>query len=83
MSLEMFWACEPFCEELSLIFFSDYAVERRDRTIYRRMRDYLRVLCRTEGLTTSVIPIGDGAAVTIKEQDTVEIPAEGSLSQGE
>lgn len=29
MSLEMFWACEPFCEELSLIFFSDYAVERR------------------------------------------------------
>lgn len=66
-----------------MILESHYAVERRDRTIYRRMRDYLKVLCQTEGLTTSVVPIGDGAAVTIKEQDTVEIPVEGSLSQGE
>ena len=58
-----------------VILESHYAVERRDRTIYRRMRDYLKVLCRTEGLTTSVVPIGDGAAVTLKETDTVMLPS--------
>ncbi len=42
------------------------AVEPRDRTIYERMRAYLRVLKRTDGLVTSIIPIGDGASVTIK-----------------
>ncbi len=42
------------------------AVEPRDRTIYERMRAYLRVLKRTEGLVTSIVPIGDGASVTVK-----------------
>ncbi len=50
-----------------VILESHYAVERRDRTIHARMREYLRVLCRTEGLVTSVVPIGDGAAVTVKK----------------
>lgn len=45
---------------------SHYAVERRNRTIYRRMRDYLYELKHTEGLLTSVVPIGDGAAVSVK-----------------
>lgn len=45
---------------------SHYAVERRNRTIYRRMREYLYVLKHTEGLVTSVLPVGDGAAVTVK-----------------
>ncbi len=44
------------------------AVEPRDRTIYDRMRRYLRTLKRTEGLVTSIVPIGDGASVTIKKK---------------
>ncbi len=45
---------------------SHYAVERRNRTIYKRMREYLYVLKHTEGLLTSIVPVGDGAAVTVK-----------------
>lgn len=46
---------------------SHYAVERRNRTIYRRMRDYLYALKHTRGLVTSIVPVGDGAAVSVKE----------------
>jgi predicted O-methyltransferase YrrM len=45
------------------------AVERRDRTIHRRMREYLKVLKQTYGLLTTVVPIGDGAAVTVKRKE--------------
>lgn len=45
---------------------SHYAVERRNRTIYKRMRDYLYELKHTEGLLTSLVPIGDGAAVSVR-----------------
>ncbi|RGY97037.1 O-methyltransferase [Clostridium sp. AM58-1XD] len=47
---------------------SRYAVERRDRTIHRRMREYLYVLTHHEQLETSLIPIGDGTAVSVKVQ---------------
>ncbi|MCR5742457.1 MAG: O-methyltransferase [Lachnospiraceae bacterium] len=46
---------------------SRYAVARRDRTIHARMREYLRALSDTQGLTTSVVSVGDGAALSIKE----------------
>ena len=52
---------------------SHYAVERRNRTIYKRMREYLYVLKHTEGLVTSVLPVGDGAAVTVKKKEEIEI----------
>lgn len=45
---------------------SRFAVDRRDRTIHARMREYLYRLTHTEGLTTSVVPSGDGAALTVK-----------------
>ncbi|MDD2958901.1 MAG: O-methyltransferase [Lachnospiraceae bacterium] len=45
---------------------SRFAVERRNRTIYKRMRDYLYELKHTDGLLTSIVPIGDGAAVSIR-----------------
>jgi predicted O-methyltransferase YrrM len=50
---------------------SHYAVERRNRTIYKRMREYLYVLKHTDGLLTSIIPTGDGAAVTVKQQECI------------
>jgi Predicted O-methyltransferase len=45
---------------------SRFAVERRNRTIYRRMRDYLYELKHTEQLVTSVLPIGDGITLSTK-----------------
>lgn len=48
---------------------SRFAVERRNRTIYKRMREYLYELKHTEGLLTSIVPIGDGAAVSIKTEE--------------
>ena len=52
---------------------SHYAVERRNRTIYKRRREYLYVLKHTQGLLTSIVPVGDGAAVTVKQQERIEI----------
>lgn len=45
---------------------SHYAVERRNRTIYKRMREYLYELKHDERLMTSIVPIGDGAAVSVR-----------------
>ncbi|MDO4632867.1 MAG: O-methyltransferase [Eubacteriales bacterium] len=46
---------------------SHFAVERRNRTIYKRMRDYLYELKHNPQLETSIVPIGDGAAVSIRK----------------
>ena len=48
---------------------SRFAVARRNRTIHSRMREYLYELKHTPGLTTSLIPIGDGVAVTVKTEE--------------
>ena len=45
---------------------SRFAVERRNRTIHSRMREYLYELKHHELLTTSIIPLGDGVAVSVK-----------------
>lgn len=55
---------------------SHYAVERRNRTIYKRMREYLYVLKHTDGLLTSIIPVGDGAAVTVKQAEDIRLTEE-------
>lgn len=44
---------------------SRYVVERRNRTIHGRMREYLYELKHSEQLTTSIVPIGDGITVSI------------------
>ncbi|MDD3339456.1 MAG: O-methyltransferase [Lachnospiraceae bacterium] len=46
---------------------SHYAVERRNRTIHKRMRDYLYELTHREDLITSVLPIGDGITLSVKK----------------
>lgn len=51
---------------------SRFAVERRNRTIYKRMRDYLYELKHNEQLLTTIIPIGDGATVSIKQERRTE-----------
>ena len=47
---------------------SHFAVERRNRTIYKRMREYLYVLKHHELLETSILPLGDGVTLSIKKQ---------------
>ncbi len=44
---------------------SHYLVERRNRTIYKRMREYLYELKHHPLLETAVLPLGDGAAVSV------------------
>ena len=46
---------------------SRFAVERRNRTIHARMREYLYELKHREDLVTSIIPLGYGVAVSIKQ----------------
>ena len=51
---------------------SHFAVERRNRTIYKRMRDYLYTLKHDERLETAILPVGYGAEVSIKKQKESE-----------
>ena len=46
---------------------SRFAVERRNRTIHARMREYLYELKHSDSLVTAVIPLGDGVAVSVKQ----------------
>lgn len=46
---------------------SRYAVERRNRTIHARMREYLYTLTHMEEFETSIIPIGDGVTISVKK----------------
>ena len=46
---------------------SRFAVERRNRTIHARMREYLYELKHREELVTSILPLGDGVAVCVKQ----------------
>ena len=46
---------------------SRYAIERRNRTIHSRMREYLYELKHNDELITSIIPLGDGVALSFKK----------------
>lgn len=45
---------------------SKFMVERRDRTIHKRMREYLYTLTHDEDLTTTILSVADGIAVSVK-----------------
>ena len=46
---------------------SKYVVRRRDRTIHKRMREYLEVVKNHPQLETSIVPIGDGLTMSVKK----------------
>ena len=48
---------------------SHYIVERRNRTIYKRMREYLYELKHHPLLETSILPLGDGVTVSVKKEE--------------
>ena len=47
---------------------SRYAVTRRNRTIHARMREYLYEIKHHPCLVTSILPVGDGVAVSVKRE---------------
>ncbi len=45
---------------------SHFLIERRNRTIYKRMREYLYELKHHPQLETSIVPLGDGITISVK-----------------
>lgn len=45
---------------------SRFAITRRNRTIHKRMRDYLFQLTHDEDFTTTILPLGDGVSISVK-----------------
>ena len=45
---------------------SRYAVTRRDRTIHTRMREYLFELTHDKDYQTTILPVADGVAVSVR-----------------
>ena len=43
-----------------------FIIEQRDRTVHKRMRDYLYDISNDEDFVTSVVPVGDGMAVSVR-----------------
>lgn len=46
---------------------SKFAVTRRNRTIHKRMREYLYALTHHEELETVILPIADGVTLSVKK----------------
>ena len=44
---------------------SHFLVEKRNRTIHDRMREYLHVITHDERLETVILPVGDGMAISV------------------
>lgn len=49
---------------------SRFAVTRRNRTIHKRMREYLYELTHDSRLITSVLPVGDGVTVSSRKKES-------------
>ena len=47
---------------------SEELVNRKKRTIVNRLREYLHYISEIQGYISSIIPIGDGLAITYKEE---------------
>ena len=45
---------------------SRFAINRRNRTIHKRMRDYLYELTHDKDYSTTILPLGDGVSIRVK-----------------
>ena len=61
---------------------SRFAVTRRNRTIHKRMREYLYTLTHSEELTTAVLPVGDGITISTERREEKH-ETSGIISAGE
>ena len=46
-----------------------FSVPRRQRTIHKRLRNFLWDISHHEALETSIVPIGDGVALCYKKKE--------------
>jgi predicted O-methyltransferase YrrM len=51
---------------------NDDLVERRQKTIVRKMRKYLKTITNHPSMESSILPLGDGLAITVKKGETYE-----------
>lgn len=49
-------------------------IKRGARKIHRRLNELLTVVNQTEGLTSTVLPLGDGVLLIVKEKNNIELP---------
>ena len=52
---------------------SRYSITRRDRTIHARMREYLYTITHMEELSTVILPVGDGIALSQRIAGTPKV----------
>lgn len=57
------------CLQEGDILESKFAVERRNRTIHKRMREFLKDVTSSDEYTTAVLALGDGVTVAYRHQD--------------
>jgi len=50
------------------VTFTDSDLRHREKTAVRRLRDYLKMITSHPGLETTVVPMGDGIAVSLKKE---------------
>ena len=50
---------------------SKFAVTRRNRTIHKRMREYLTAISSDERLRTVLLETGDGAAISVRRREKI------------
>ncbi len=50
----------------------DGIVKHKHRTIIVNLREYLQSLCQNPDLNTSIVPVGDGIAICVKNEDKKE-----------
>ncbi len=48
---------------------TDELVLHRKRTIVKRLREYVDMLCRDKKFDTAIVPVGDGMALSVKKTD--------------
>lgn len=46
---------------------SRYTIRKRDRTIHKRMREYIYEICHNDSLDSYILDIGDGLTVSLKK----------------
>lgn len=60
---------------------SKFAVTRRNRTIHKRMREYLAAVSEDPRLRTILLETGDGAALSVRRRGTADNTETGDLRQ--
>lgn len=56
------------------VFDPDHTIKRGARKIHRRLIELLEVVNEVDGLTSTIVPLGDGLLMLTKEQDEIHLP---------